>query len=78
MRPHLSTWLPSAEEIKLLRKSSEVPIRLEVGNISLLQEKAGVAESVCPGTSLLQGEFINVPGGKVQRGMSQALLSGVL
>lgn len=78
MRPHLSTGLPSAGEIKLLRKSSEVPLKLEVGNISLLQGKAGVAESVCPETSFLQGDFINVPGGRVQRGISQALLSDVL
>lgn len=39
------TWLPSAGEMKLLIKSSEVPLRLEVRSISLLQGKAGVAES---------------------------------
>lgn len=78
MRPQLSTGFSSAGEMKLLRKSSEVPLRLEAGSISLLQGKAGVAGSVCPETSLLQGDFINVPEGRMQRGQSQALLGGVL
>lgn len=76
MRPHLSTVLPSAGEMKLLRKSSKVPLRLEVGIISLLQGKAGAAENVCPEASLLQGDFINVPEGRAKR-LSQALLNGV-
>lgn len=46
--------------------------------MSLLQGKAGVAVSVCPETSLLRGDFINAPEGRVQRGWSQALLGGVL
>lgn len=63
--------------MKLLIKSSEVPLRLEVRSISLLQGKAGEAESVCPETCLLQGDFIKVPEGRVQRGRSQPLLGGV-
>lgn len=70
-------WAPSAGEVKLLRKSNEVPLRLGVGSVCLLQGKAGVAESVCPKTSLPQSDFIDVPEGRVKRGLSQALL-GVL
>lgn len=64
--------------MKLLRKSKEVSLRLEVGDVCLLQGKAGVAESVCPETSLPQGDFFNVPEGRVQRGPSLALLGGLL
>lgn len=78
MRPHLSAGLPSAGEMKLLRESNKVPLRLEVGSVCLLQGKAGMAESVCPETSLLQGDFIDVPQGRVQRGPSQGLLGSVL
>lgn len=77
-RPHSSTGLPSAGEMKQLRKSKEIPLILEVGSVCLLQGKVEVAESVCPETSLPQGNFINVPEGRVQRGPSQALLGGVL